>query len=286
MGNKIGVITCVHITPRDDAPWTQFGQDEYRRYSTAETRLTNFLNAMHARGDIELCVQKGDFIDALPVEDYVARLITAVGYVAASDWGGDFYNVIGNHCKTRFDLGGWSDYESNINNSAYDDAWQEDGIDKAFSWDKNGIHYIVLFCPYTNDMSESQRNWLIADLAATELPVVVFTHAHLCDSVSTSPVDYINVGNASIIRGILEGDGNVQCVIEGHYHTGHDPVWINDILYIGMRGSVFAPEAGDNAYYAVEIIPNAVWGSSRMRANIEVTGYSLGSTKTFDKFIV
>lgn len=99
-----------------------------------------------------------------------------------------------------------------------------------YSFDRGGVHFVVLDANYRSDSDSDpyapgnyswnvnyvppgQRAWLEADLAATDLPTLVFCHYRL----DAAGGDYA-VNNAAAVRSILETSGKVKAVFTGHQH--------------------------------------------------------------------
>ena len=107
------------------------------------------------------------------------------------------------------------------------------------SFDRGGWHFIVLSsverdpndeCGYLAYLTDEQRAWLEADLAATKLPTVVVSHIPIV-SVTGSVRDANNVKfgktefggglihlDAGPVHGIFRKAGNVKLVLSGHTH--------------------------------------------------------------------
>jgi hypothetical protein len=124
-----------------------------------------------------------------------------------------------------------------------------------YSFNQNGIHGIVLDANYT--VSEPHRpfdaqteddvfwywkeawipkeelEWLVADLAESQLPTVVFTHQLL----HRNKREDHTIKNAPAVREILEADGQVMAVFSGHDHRGEVSI-VHDIHYFVLEGNV------------------------------------------------
>lgn len=79
-----------------------------------------------------------------------------------------------------------------------------------------------------NFVPPGERAWLEADLAAADLPTLVFCHYRL----DASGGDYA-VNNATAVRSILEASGKVKAVFTGHQHI-NGFVKVNGIPYCLM----------------------------------------------------
>lgn len=281
---KFGNITDIHDADIADAYWGGggLGPVQWRKYSTAGARLTAFCNAMQARGDVDFCIQMGDFVDGSANNTILERIVQVV---TDSNWTGLWYNMLGNHEQGIWGLD-FSDYESRINNSLYDDPYVQNSADMGYSFDVEGIHFVVMFAtgltgPGSPDWT-AQDAWLIANLAATSLPVVILIHAD--PSGNLGDLSGYTTDHDDELRTIFENSGKVQAVISGHYHWAGFDIVINNIPYYHLRGSVLSDTSEDshNAYYLFEIIPNAVYTANGMKANIKITGYEEGSGETID----
>lgn len=301
---------CDGHRPRNgpaDAAWTLFGTDEYRRYSSWLARILAALtkaDTLNTGGlPISFFLENGDFIELLGDDD-TQNLIEGVAAVSGGDWAGPYLDVIGNHEQDAF-TGNWAaNYFANLlGRTAADHQWtdnddESDGVaGKAYSVDIDGFHIVVLYAQRsTHTVSAGQLAWLAADLAHADhqIPTIVFQHAWISDVwPRPATTDYANIANASAVRAVLEVDGNTQADFGAHFHMAHAPVLINDIWYFSGLGSVDAPGATDNAYYLVQIIPNAYGGTSRNRANIKLTRYGSNSKyglksthKDYDRFLI
>jgi len=284
MSIKFGVIGDVHFNDKPDVVWNMFGQNEYRRFSTAATRMGNFVSTLNVESSAcDFAIHTGDAIDSTGINHLtnLGNFNTKLG-----DLNCDAYNTIGNHVKWLVDTAEamtWAQYFSTLTNQAsQDNKWPDNDNPKAYTFDKVGFHCIVLLYTYLNyvegEEGDDQLGWLEARLQATSLPVLVFCHAYL----HTQMHQYGNPGYAyygsddtylAPVRTVLEAGKNVQAVFCSHYHRAKSTRVINDIPYIGFAGSVHAPLANDNAYYIVEVTPNQVRGANQWRSAIKITGY-------------
>ncbi len=232
---KAGIITDIHHTSKDDTPT--------RKYSASQAKMKAFSAAMKHEQPT-FVIEMGDFVDTLaegtvPEENLeeIEKVFTSIGA---------HFHVLGNH---EFD---------NLTREVVLKTLDNTGIPKGqtwYSWDNNGIHFVVLDADYTPvsphrpyDMNTPQDTfwtwkdtfvppqeleWLKKDLNATSLPTIVFTHQTL-DRVNEQ--DH-TIKNASDVRKILENSGNVLAVLSGHDHAG-GYANIKGIHYIVMNGNV------------------------------------------------
>jgi len=293
------------------------GDDQYRQFSTAEARLTAAVTASNVAGADYLIIG-GDAVDGHS-QDYegtdadrkIAVQARLDELIAITDtFSGEIIWVLGNHeifawlAEYSVDLTPadfWTKVDTGSNGVTRANEWNPD-VDGtlAYTFDAGGIRYVVIYAHGSFDLQSpgavEERTWLSTAINTT-LPVVVISHATLTDTPNTYGV----VNNAATIRADLEAAGNVQLVIQGHYHrnsiSGYTVPYqtISDILYVSCRGSVLGADDGDSsdtattadsAYYLFDILPDAYLGDSRPRANVTVTGYEQGKNKEQDTFVL
>jgi hypothetical protein len=81
------------------------------------------------------------------------------------------------------------------------------------------------------------------------MPAVIFIHHRL----DTPPADKIYCpDNAATVRKILEDDGNIVIVFQGHYHEGA-VCKLNNIYYYTLKAVVEGTGPENNNYAIVEI---------------------------------
>ena len=278
---RAGIITDMHHTTKADS--------DTRKYSAALKKMRFFADAMKTAKPA-FVIELGDFVDTLsrgtdPVKNL--REIESL-FVSISC---PNYHVLGNH---DFDNLRREVFLSNIDNTGIPQGqtW--------YSWDANGIHFIVLdadytpkgFRPYDMNTPEDtfwtwtdtivppqELKWLEQDLRKSSGPVIVFSHQTL-DRVDEQ--DH-NIKNASAVRALLEESGRVLAVISGHDHQGGYSN-IRGIHYVVLNGNVgvndsrpwsatsradgFDPQQ-DNQFSILEI---SRIGDSRYRIGIEGNG--------------
>jgi len=133
----------------------------------------------------------------------------------------DRHYVLGNHCVDTLNK---EEFLGSV------------GQEKSYySFDRGGIHFIVLDSCFRSDgepygrknfqwtdtyIPPAELEWLEADLRTNEFPVIVFAHQRL--DVSTNH----GVKNNADTRKILESNGKVLAVFQGHSHQ-------NDLKEIG-----------------------------------------------------
>jgi manganese-dependent ADP-ribose/CDP-alcohol diphosphatase len=154
---------------------------------------------------------------------------------------GDIYQVLGNHDQSSLNKANWlSKSVGKIKQNYY-------------SFDVGPVHFVVLDGNFTSNgkdygrvdpwtwtdtwIHKPQRDWLIADLqAAGQKPTIVSIHQNLHDAT-----DY-SARNADTVRKILETNGNVTHVFQGHRHEG-GYARLNGIHYITFQAMLNCPAA-------------------------------------------
>lgn len=203
---KFGVCTDVHLPTMHDA-----GQ-----------RITTFINSMKEEQP-DFIIELGDF--ATPDPKF------APYFAIWNSFTGDKYHVIGNH-----EMDGGYSREKTM-------AYLE--MEKSYySFDKKGFHFIVLdgndkknpeAKGYKQFIAEEQLNWLKKDLAATNHPIIIFSHQGLVEYKGAD--ETYGIENWQQVQGILNdhnashpGKKVVAC-FNGHTHYD-DAVNVNGIWFI------------------------------------------------------
>lgn len=288
---KFGIIGDVHYNEKVDAVWNMFSQNEFRRFSTADTRFSNFIATVNAESSpvCAFAIHGGDAVDStsdVPTTRY-GDFNTRAGDLTVS-----FYNTLGNHLHWMVEIGEkmtWANYFDTLTNHAVrNNPFPNGTTPKAYTFDVSGFRCIVLFYTYMNYVEgvegDDQLAWLTARLSETELPVIVFSHAYLHTNMHQyGNPSYAYYGSDDTyllpVRTVLENSKKVQAVFQSHYHRGKSNCIINDIAYISIFGSVLAWNPADNAYYIVEIETDKIFGQYQSRPSIKMTGYG---SKGFD----
>jgi 3',5'-cyclic AMP phosphodiesterase CpdA len=184
---------------------------------------------------------------------------------------GDVYLVLGNHEQTSLN-------KANIHHKSVSKIKQN-----YYSFDVGPIHFVVLDGNYKANgedytrnnawvwtdtwIHEAQRNWLIADLqAAGQKPTIVSIHQNLHNA------DDYSVENSAAIRTILETNGNVTHVFQGHRHEG-SYARVNGIHYVTFQAMLNCPTsatgtgtANGNNYSLVTIRDTSVIVDGQVRS--------------------
>ena len=217
----------------------------------------------HSELDFAVCL--GDLIDKAEDRD------TELGYLRhmcqiLDDFTGAFHCVVGNHDVATLSKGEFLEY-AGVSQRAY------------YSFDVNEVHFVVLDGNCHRDGSDfsagnfswddawlaaAQLEWLERDLAASGArPSLVFCHENLDHRLWEEALDPHVLRNAEAVRQVLEKNGNVRAVMQGHYHAGMRTT-LNGIAYIGLRAMVVGAGMENNAYAMVSLYADG---------GIEVVGF-------------
>jgi alkaline phosphatase len=252
---RFGIFTDTHYADTDTV-----GSRFYRDSLDKLTECVELLNAHR----VDFLIGIGDFKD----QDYPAVEQKTLSYLRAVEkifqqFNGPTYHVVGNH-----------DVDS-ISKTQFLTRVKNTGIEpdhSYYSFDFNGLHFVVLDANYRADGVEYDRgnfdwtdtnippaelDWLKQDLNAANRPVIVFVH-QLLDG--TGPV-YVN--NAEAVRQILEQSCKVLCVFHGHHHAGSYN-YIREIHYYTLKAMVEGHGPDNNSYAIVDV---------RADHSITITGY-------------
>lgn len=234
---RVGLVTDLHYADKDPAG-TRHYRETLDKLAEAAGRFQ--------RARVDLVVELGDLIDAAgSVADeqrYLKTINTPFAELAK-----DRHYVLGNHCvdtltKEEF-LGGVEREKS------------------YYSFDRAGTHFVVLDACFRSDGTPYQRKnfqwtdanipapeleWLQADLAAAEGPVIVFAHQRL------DVANNHGVKNASAVRKILEASGTVRAVFQGHSHQ-NDLKEMAGIAYCTLVAMVEGSGAENNGFSVMSI---------------------------------
>ena len=269
---QFGIITDIHHCNMPNS--------STRYYSAALPKTQHFVNTMNSLG-AGFVIELGDYVDRLvDNKDPVVNL----GEVESifTSFNGPTYHVLGNH-----------DFD-NCTREQFFGHTVNTGIPQGqtyFSYDFNGVHCVVLDADYTVaephrpfDLQEpgqtwwtwqdawvpqEELNWLAADLAASDLPTLVFSHQLL----NREDTQDHTIKNASVVRSILEADGDTLGVFSGHDHAG-DYAEINGIHYFVLEGNVEmgTDPIADNQFSFIELYDAGMSGGHQMY-DLHVNGY-------------
>jgi alkaline phosphatase len=239
-GPRVGLVTDLHYA--DKAP------AGHRFYRESLVKLEEAARKFEQE-KVSFVVELGDLIDAAGDVDVELSYLKRINreFSAICD---DRHYVLGNHCvdtltKDEF-LGSVEQKQS------------------YYSFDRDGIHFLVLDACFRSDGQPYQRknshwtdanipaaelDWLEKDLNGNDKPVIVFAHQRL--DVSNSH----GVKNNADVRKVLEANGRVLAVFQGHSHR-NDLKEINGIHYCTLVAMIEGSGAENNGYSLMEIEPN------------------------------
>ncbi len=194
----------------------------------------------------DILVEVGDLIDtADTLEGEINNLKTIEPEL--DKFPRDRHYVLGNHC-----VYGLTKEEFRANSKAKE---------APYSLDASGFHIVILDACYTADgqhygrknftWSDSnihppQQDWLKSDLAASNLPTIVFVHQRL-----DVPGNY-GVRQQADVRKILADSGKVAAVFMGHNHV-NDHREIDNIHYVTLQAVVEGSGEANNAYSLLDL---------------------------------
>jgi len=280
-GLALAQLSCIpEITSRFRLSTTRFGIVTDSHYADADTigsrfyrhsldKLTECVELMN-RQKVDFLIELGDFKDQdnPPVEQRTISYLQAVEKIF-QQFNGPTYHILGNHDADSISK---KQFLTHIENTNVDSGRSY------YSFDLNGLHFVVLDANYTADGADydhgnfdwmdanvppAELNWLRQDLIAAPGPVILFVHQQL-DGIGSA---YIN--NAEEVRQILEQSGKILFVFQGHYHPGSYS-HIGQIHYYTLKALVEGPGSENNSYALVEVRPDR---------SITVTGYRKAVSK-------
>ena len=195
-----------------------------------ENRLSVFISEAKVRNP-DFIIQMGDFC--------IPRSQNRPLMDLWNSYQGSKYHVIGNH---DMDLGYSRDQTREF--------WKMDS--RYYSFDKNGIHFVVLdgndpnpepWTGYNRFIDKEQQAWLKEDLMRTKNPVIVFSHQSLENQDG-------GIDNLLEVREILENTmfsknkPKVLACFSGHHHTDYF-TRIKGIYYIQLNSASYHWVGGD-----------------------------------------
>ncbi|MBW7991220.1 MAG: hypothetical protein FVQ84_14575 [Planctomycetes bacterium] len=252
---RFGLVTDCHYADAD-AQGTRF-------YRESLDKLSECVTLMNAES-VDFLIELGDFKD----QDKPPAEKNTLSYLQTAEkvlkrFKGPTYHVLGNH-----DI----DSISKVQFLKRVDNTKIDSNRSYYSFDSNGLHYVVLDANYRTDGADydhgnfdwtdanipsKELDWLRKDLASAPGAVVVFIH-QLLDGTGS-----VYVKNAAQVRQILEASGKVLAVFQGHHHSGSYSN-IAGIHYYTLKAVVEGHGLQNNSYAIAEVHPDG---------SITVTGY-------------
>jgi predicted phosphodiesterase len=245
---RVGLVTDLHYADKPSAG-TRHYKESLAKLEEAALRFE--------QEKPDFVVELGDLIDSADSVKAELGHLKAIDRKFSAICKNRHY-VLGNHC---------------VDTLRKEEFLGSVGQEKSYySFDRGGVHFIVLDSCFRSDgepygrknfqwtdtsIPPAEIEWLEADLKANRLPVIVFAHQRL---------DVTNdhgVKNNVVIRGILESNGHVLAVFQGHSHT-NDLKEINGIHYCTLVAMVEGSGKESSGYSLLEIEPNGT---------IQLTGF-------------
>ncbi len=234
---KIGLFTDPHYSTRETACVTRRPALSYAK--TAEA-VSAFRNA-----GVRFIVCLGDLTDSDVTREQEKTNLVQISKLLTNS-GIPCFCCMGNHDAFIFDKG---EFE------------QISGIKTApcsFSF-KNILFVLLDACFHSDGSAYSSENtdwtdsfipnrqieWLKNTLNSTADKVIVFVHQNLDQTVEKHHI----IKNAAQVRKILESDGRVKTVYQGHYHPGKVTAH-NLINYFTLKAMC---EGNTNTFYIIDI---------------------------------
>lgn len=237
---RVGLVTDLHYA--DKAP----GGSRYYRQTLEKLKdATGKLQ----QSELTFAVELGDLIDSIRSVDLDISYLKTIDAQFAEVCQERHY-VLGNHCV-----------ETLTKQEFLGEVAQERSY---YSFDRGGMHFIVLDSCYRSDGVPYGRNnshwtdanipaaeleWLKNDLAASDEPTIVFAHQRL--DVSNDH----GVKNNSAVREVFETSGRVLAVFQGHSHQ-NDLKEIGGIHYCTLVAMVEGDGAENSGYSVLDIKPD------------------------------
>lgn len=246
---RFGMLTDLHYADYDSRGI---------RYYRESLRKTQECVASLNERELDFVIELGDFVDGSrhPSKEDATEGLDRIE-AALARFKGPRYHVLGNHDMESFAK---SEVLSRVENTGIDPGRSY------YSFDRGGVHFVVLDANYRNDGTPYERNnfdwtdanipgaeidWLKADLAASQGPVVVFSH-QLFDGEGNTYVK-----NAAAVRDVFESSGRTLAVFQGHHHSGKYSQ-IEAIHYYTLKAMVEGSGPSNNAYAIVDIQPDRI----------------------------
>ncbi len=241
---SFGILTDAHYADTD--------AKGSRRYRESIEKMTECVRLMNDR-EVDFLIELGDLKDQgrPAVEEATLEYLTVIEEVYGH-FRGPRYHVLGNH-----------DVDS-ISKEQFLDRVENTGVTSGagfYSFDSKGFHLVVLDANFTADGSDydhgnfnwtdsniaaQQLDWLRRDLASSAKPVIAFIHQQLDGKGSHC------VRNSAEVRQVLQGNGRVLAVFQGHNHAGAHS-HIENIHYYTLRAMVEGAGEQNNSYAVVDV---------------------------------
>jgi 3',5'-cyclic AMP phosphodiesterase CpdA len=257
---RVALLTDMHYA--DKAP---AGTRHYRETLAKFEEAAKEFARPEARPD--LLIELGDLVDAAEsaaIElEYLRTINDRLSKVCAKR-----HYVLGNHC---------------VDTLSKEEFLEHVKQQKSYySFDEGGFHFVILDACFRTDgvpygrknfqwtdtqIPDNELSWLEADLKTTELPVLVFAHQRLDVN------DNHGVKNNAVVRELLQSDGKVLAVFQGHSHQ-NDLKTIGGIPYCTLAAMVEGSGEANNSYSLLQL------GSS---GTVQLKGWRRQQSRAFQR---
>jgi len=246
---SFGWVTDVHYADLADS-----GRTYYRATLDKMEAAVAHWNSL----GVDFAIQTGDFTDERDTQQQAIDGFNAINDVYQQSVA-PARHVFGNHDFGNFDLAEYEALTGTSGNYSFEvDAFLFIVLDGCYNSDDDDDHYEdgnydwdVAYVP------PNQRSWLTSTLAASNKKKIIFIHQNIYTTYSTPSYE---LTNAAAVRTILENDGDVIAVFQGHFHYQRQET-LNGITY--YTGAAMAWDVPNN-YHVVQIYSNNT---------IKVTGF-------------
>lgn len=245
---RFGIVTDLHYSQREPYGTRYFPQ-------TME-KLQDAIKVFN-NSNLDFLIELGDLKD----QDNVPQRGQTITYLDEIEkkfqtFKGPVYHVLGNHDMDSISKDDFLQHTSN-----YSDADKKTYYSFAF----NDLKFIVLDANHNLDgtpydkgnfdwtkafIPKEQILWLQEELKEKNKPIIIFIH-QLLDRFSDIGKE-LCVDNAEEVVSLLEENGNVLAVFQGHHHAGHYS-YRNNIHYWTMKGMIEGNLPDNNSFAVVEI---------------------------------
>lgn len=250
---RIGIVTDVHVhdtnSPVEGKVMTNYVE-----------RLTTFVDAMNA-WPADVVIELGDLVNGAFVMGGAPGDSSRIGgfleeaVALLSAFEGPIHYVAGNH--DFYDL-------------SKAEFLAATGAEAAvYSFDLGVYHVVILDAEFNSDgtdydhvflrvkglIPQAQLDWLVADLAATTLPVIVCVHQPI-DSEYDALAGGPPIENNHDVQHVLREAGNVIAVFQGHDHENRYEK-IDNIHYVTFNAMVDHTEPGPPTWAQVVLNPGS-----------------------------
>ncbi|MDP2791447.1 MAG: metallophosphoesterase [Rectinemataceae bacterium] len=298
---RFGLITDTHVSDKADQSPAISLVAAPRYFTGGLAKIEAFVREMN-RANADFVVELGDFTDN-PVNgslSYDKRKAVVLGFLDNAEgklalFKGPRYHVLGNHDTDQLS-------KEEVGARVLNSGIEVPSGQYYYSYNQGGVHFIVLDASFTStgnaysgvpgaagygyqwsdaNVPAAELAWLKADLAATKLPTIVFTHQLLNpeEQVDAAFDPAHSIKNAAEVRSMLEKSGIVMAAIAGHYHDGGYQQ-VNGIHYVTLQASAaYGNDASyHNQYSTVDVYQDGRKYQIAIAGNGGSKSYVLSST--------